>query len=92
MSDRTSADVFGQIFTLLASNKSKGEIAKALWKSSFNFDFSQCQMEADRALIKLGFARKVDVEEDVTYTDGTTGVEKYKETQYRSQDLHGWDE
>ncbi len=92
MADRGAADIFAQAFTLLASSKSKEEIAKELWKASFEFDFTPCQMEADRALEKLGLARRVDVEEEAEYTDGTKGVERYKTTQYRRRDLRSWDD
>lgn len=92
MADRTSADVFGVIFALLASGKGKAQIAKALWKESFRFDFSPEQMGVDRALKKLGLAREVKAEYDYTREDGSIGVEKCKETQYRSKNLRGWDE
>jgi len=60
MSDRTSAALFGKIFRLLANNPTDEHktIAKEIWMSSGQFDFSFYQMDADDALIKLGLAKK----------------------------------
>jgi len=58
MADRTSAGVFGLIFEELA----KGDIdpkklAKKLMKATREFDFNACQMECDKALLKLEVAK-----------------------------------
>jgi hypothetical protein len=58
MSDGTSSTIFSDMFTLLASDKNKKDIAKQLWKDMYQYDFSHCDMGADAALIKLGLATK----------------------------------
>jgi hypothetical protein len=59
MADRTSAEIYSNIFTRLAKKKiTKGVKAEALefWNESMGYDFSHCQMDADEALVKLGLA------------------------------------
>lgn len=57
MADRTSAEIFGKIFEYVAEPGPIGKQAFAnfLWALSENYDFDARQMEADEALIKLGF-------------------------------------
>lgn len=62
MSDSTSAEIYGRLYTELAKKPDSKEIvvvAKAMWKRSWEYDFHACDMDADEALIKLGLARKV---------------------------------
>jgi hypothetical protein len=60
MADRTSAGLFGMIFELLAKNPTDEhkEIAKEILGKAGDYDFSNYQMDADDALIKLGLAKK----------------------------------
>ena len=61
MADRTSAYIFGEIFRDIASMPAlpiRSRLAKEYWKMSREYDFSEYQMEADEALLKLGLARK----------------------------------
>lgn len=60
MADRTSAAIFGKVFELIAVNitDETKNIAEELYKETYSYDFSQYQMKADEALIKLGFAKK----------------------------------
>jgi len=60
MADRTSAGLFGDIFRMLAeepTEKNK-EIASKIFDKTYNYDFSNYQMDADEALEKLGLAKK----------------------------------
>lgn len=81
MSDRTSAGIYGGMFELLASDPSDQhkKWARKLWKSSFEHDFNPCQMEADKALQKLGLAKQV--------------VNEYGDDDfvYRNSDGRDWD-
>lgn len=66
MSDRDSAEIFHEVFTMLASDPTPQHIAwaKKLWKLTGQFDFSNYQLECETALAKLQLARKrVDLEE-----------------------------
>lgn len=58
MADRTSAGIFGDMFNYLAAKKkiSKEELVKVLWSHAHGYDFSNDQMGADEALVKLGLA------------------------------------
>lgn len=60
MADRTSAEVFGIIFELLAENPTDEHkaIAKRIYKYTRNYDFNDYQMDVDESLIKLGLAIK----------------------------------
>jgi hypothetical protein len=62
MVDRTSAELFGNIFSRLANKQTEEtiEIAKDLWSNTSGYDFSPYQMESDDALINLGLAKKID--------------------------------
>jgi hypothetical protein len=63
MADRTSAGIFGKVFTLLAERPSEERkaMARKVWKESKEYDFTADQMYADEALTALGLARlKVD--------------------------------
>ncbi len=60
MADRTSAEIFGNVFTYLAKQKpsqERDDFALAMWKSSHGYDFSTYQMYVDEALTKLGLAK-----------------------------------
>lgn len=57
MADRTSARVFGEIFTHLAENPDERNKELALWLWDFPMkrcDFHPCQMECDEILKTLG--------------------------------------
>jgi hypothetical protein len=58
VSDRTSAGIYGEVFELLASDPTEQhkKWALKLWNGSFEHDFSPEQMDADKALKKLGLA------------------------------------
>ena len=60
MADRTSAEVFGMFFDILAKNPTgeHKEIAKEVLKKSRSYDFNEYQMYADESLIILGLAHK----------------------------------
>lgn len=60
MADRTSAEIFGKLFKELAKpgDLDRRKLARLLWKERGNYDFSEYQMDADKALITLGFAEK----------------------------------
>jgi hypothetical protein len=59
MADRTSANLFGTIFKLLAKNPTDEhkEIAKEIFAETGDYDFSNYQMDADEALIALDLAK-----------------------------------
>ncbi len=59
MADRTSAEVFGRIFNLLAVNPSNEhrKLARQIMQISREYDFSPYQMYADEACRKLDIAR-----------------------------------
>lgn len=60
MSDRTSAYLFGTFFKFLAEmeqTEKTREMAEKLWDMKNEYDFACYQMEADEALMDLGFAR-----------------------------------
>lgn len=62
MSDHTSAEIFGNIFKMLADFKRQGisvsDWAEYFWQQSRDYDFSAYQMDADNHLFELGYARK----------------------------------
>lgn len=62
MSDHSSAYIFGRVFELIAKEvppgPRRGRIARKFWKMSREFDFSDDEMHADRALVSLRLARK----------------------------------
>lgn len=58
MADRTSAELFGFMFTELASLPGTADLVKKLWRRSREYDFSDYQMNCDDALIALGLARR----------------------------------
>lgn len=60
MADRTSAEIFGQIFELLAGDKplDRRAFARQVWDMGLNYDFHWAQMGCNEALIKLDLARK----------------------------------
>ena len=60
MADRTSAEIFGTIFEMLAENITDEQrlLALRIYKLSQRYDFTECQMDADDACLALGIARK----------------------------------
>jgi hypothetical protein len=56
MADRTSAEIFGKIFELLAENPTDEhkEMAAKIYPMAGNYDFAPYQMDADEALITRG--------------------------------------
>ena len=60
MADRTSAQIFGDIFELLAKNPDERNkrIAKKIFQLSCGYDFSPYQMYADDACLALGIAKR----------------------------------
>lgn len=60
MADRTSAEIFGEIFGLLAKNptEDRKDIAKEIFGMTKYYDFSPYQMYADSACAALGIAKK----------------------------------
>ena len=62
MADRTSADLFGEVFGILAEHVPAGPerdaTALRLWTAQDDYDFSPNQMDADNALMELGLARR----------------------------------
>jgi hypothetical protein len=84
MADRTSAEIFGEVFTFVSKLEETADtkkLIKFLWKSCWNYDFSPYQMGCDEELIKLGLAKmaksKYDGDED--------------EIIYKKQDGRTWD-
>lgn len=62
MADRTAAGIFGDVFCILAKRKNQEEasaIAAEVFALVSGYDFCEEQMEADKALKKLGLAREV---------------------------------
>jgi hypothetical protein len=60
MADRSSAAIFSLVFTELAKLEQTPQVKKLvrkLWKESGNYDFSDCQMECDKVLVKLGLCK-----------------------------------
>ena len=58
MADRTSAEIFGNIFDLLAENPTEGNKILAYRIYDMNvYDFSDCQMGADKSCLVLGIAK-----------------------------------
>lgn len=61
MADRTSAELFGYIFDMLAEECERNkERAVRFWQKAREYDFSWYQMDCDAALLKLGLARNSD--------------------------------
>jgi hypothetical protein len=73
MADRTSAEIFGTLFTHLAEDLRIASadiihadrreyiltLARDLWPKMWSYDFNEYQMDADDALVQLGLARRV---------------------------------
>jgi hypothetical protein len=60
MADRTSAEIFGRVFNYLAKSPQSQErdnFAKFMYKATNDYDFDQCQMGCDKALVALGLAK-----------------------------------
>ena len=61
MSDRRSAELFGEIFRLIRKHVPKDErkvIAERYWLKSADFDFHPSDMQCDAVLKKLGLAEE----------------------------------
>jgi hypothetical protein len=60
MADRTSAEIFGSVFDLLAQNPTDEhkELARQIYQLARLYDFSDYQMGADDACLALGVARR----------------------------------
>lgn len=60
MADRNSAYLFAEIFRLIDEEITdpdrRARLAAKFWAMSRDYDFSDCQMESDEALIRLGLA------------------------------------
>jgi len=66
MADRTSASLFGMIFTYLASDKKIDQAKKLAWDIyawTYEYDFNTYQMYCDEALLVLGLAKQGEDEE-----------------------------
>lgn len=59
MSDRTSAEIFGDIFSILSENidDRNKELAKRIFTLIHRYDFDPLQMGAEDECIELGIAR-----------------------------------
>ena len=73
MADRTSAQLFSDIFIMLSNfhdlpQERIREIAEQVYRMVNAYDFNDCQMGCDVALIKLGLATK-DKEGIIHYRD-----------------------
>lgn len=77
MADRTAADIFGRIFEACAnegdaySDSVAYRIAKTLWDVRDKYDFSDDQMDCDKALIDLGLAKKDETGTKYVQKDGS---------------------
>jgi hypothetical protein len=60
VADRSAAELFANVFELLANDDWQDRRALALkfWDMMHNYDFSPYQMYCDKALLELGLARK----------------------------------
>lgn len=62
MADRTSAAIFGDVFSLLAAELDPGpkrdKLAQHFWNEQRGYDFNPYQMGCDDALLALGLAHK----------------------------------
>lgn len=69
MADRTSADIFGRIFELLAKNPTaeNKRLAREIFQLSNKYDFDPYQMYGDEACLALDLARHGV---DPTYPEG----------------------
>ena len=67
MADRTAAELFGEIFNMIANDvkdpKRQSELAEEYWNKSKGYDFDVYQMDCDEALVKLDYARQTPSEE-----------------------------
>lgn len=69
MADRTSAEIFANIFCYLAEENTERDrkMAVYIWKQLFNYDFSPDQMGVDSELVRLGLA--LDTVDGIKYKD-----------------------
>lgn len=83
VSDRTSAEIFVDVFTYLAAQPKTPErdaFARKAWEWTGKYDFSPYQLDADDALIALGLAVRVPDQDDpdgslMVFFDGDEGFE-----------------
>lgn len=68
MADRTSAEIFGEVFRKLGQTKNdtidKRKFALWLWELQQRYDFSHEQMNCQEELVKLGLATKMGIDPD----------------------------
>ena len=73
MADRTSAALFGELFEWCADadigERARKKLAAQLWSMSRGYDFDDCQMDCDDALVELGLARRGIDEDDRCYCE-----------------------
>jgi hypothetical protein len=76
MADRTAAGIFSTLFGQLAEDLERADndasnirhrqyiqkLAREMWGQMWSYDFNECQMDCDDALVQLGLARIVDDE------------------------------
>ena len=76
MSDRSSCEIFGEVFGFLAEEPTEEvkRCARRIYDRTWKYDFIQDEMGADAALIKLGLAKRGSKEDGVLYLsqDGKT--------------------
>ena len=66
MADRTSAEIFGMMFGMLAEDPTEQhkEMARRLVDASERYDFNAYQMDADEALETLQVAHLTDLHDE----------------------------
>lgn len=71
MADRSSAEIFGTLFRLLASDEpiDRDKLAAFLWAQTQKYDFCPYQMYCDDALRKFDLLRTNKEGQDVYFGD-----------------------
>lgn len=82
MGDSSKAELFGRLFGLIATDPTEQhkDWARKVWKMSVEYDFYACEMEADKALVKLGLAK-----------DGGRDEDGYPQMVYAKSTGRGWE-